>query len=70
MQLDATEWKVGVGNFLAGVLMVVAVFINHHRPTLLHLQFYEYKPVSSANFIQMAGSSILKPISTRHFPHP
>jgi hypothetical protein len=65
IQLDAAERKVGIGNLLASVLVAVAIFINHHRPALLHLQFDEHKPVGSANFIQMAGNSIHEPISTR-----
>ena len=70
VQLDAAERKVGIGIFLAGELMAVAVFINHHRPALLHLQFDEHKLVGRTNFVQMAACSLLKPIRTGHFPHP
>ncbi len=65
IQLNAAEQKVGIGNFLAGVFVAISILLNHHRPALPHLQFHEHKPVYSANFIQMAASSVHEPISTR-----
>jgi hypothetical protein len=62
---DAAERKVGIGNFLTGALMAVAVFINHHCPALLHLQFDVYKPIGRAYFIQVADSSVHESISNR-----
>lgn len=62
VKLYAAEWKVSVGNLLAGMFVAIAIFINHHRPALLHLELDEHKPVCSANFIKVASSSVHEPI--------
>ncbi len=51
---------VGIGNFLAVVLMAAAVLIIHHRPTLMHLQFDEQMPDGSVNFVKVDAAASIK----------
>ena len=62
-KLDLAQWKVGVLNFLADVLVAIAVFIDHDGTAVLNFQADQHKPVLRADFIQMAGSGIHEPIS-------
>ena len=59
VKLNGIRWEVGVGNLLAGVLVAVAVFVQHHRPDVVHLRLDHHKPV--------CGTDLELPQFTGHF---
>jgi len=54
-----------LGRVLAGMLLAIAVFIDHDRCPALHHDLDQYEPVIGANFIQVAGNGIHDPPALR-----
>jgi len=61
VQRDGVQGEVGVGDLLPGQLMVVAIFVDHHRPALRHRDTYQYKPVPGADLAEVAGHGVHHP---------
>lgn len=67
IELDATQWEIGVFNGLPGVLIAVAIFIDHDRATVFNQQSNQDKPVLCAEFIQVADHGVHEPVSACGF---
>jgi len=50
-----------VWNFLAGVLMFIAVLVNHRCPAAIHSHTHVDKSVRGANLAKVAGNRIHHP---------
>ena len=67
VERHGVQQKICVGYLLPGVLMVIAIFVDHHRPALSDLHLDHYKPVLSANLTQVTGNGIHHPKASRLF---
>ena len=49
VQRDFAQGKVCVGNRLPGMLVAIAILVDHLRPALRHLHTDQHKPILRAN---------------------
>ena len=61
VERDGVQRKVCIWNLLPGVFLVIAIFVDHHRPALCDLHLDHYKPILSADLSQITGNGIHHP---------
>ena len=61
VERDGVRGKVCVGDLLPSVFLVIAIFVDHHRPALCDLNVYHYKPVLNSDLTQVTGNGIHHP---------
>ena len=49
VERDCVQGKVCVGDLLSRVFVVIAIFVDHHRPVLCDSDPNQYKPILSAD---------------------
>ena len=67
IERDGVKGKVCVGNLLPGVLMVIAVLVDHHHPALCDSDPNQHKPILSADLAQVTGNGVHHPKASRLF---
>ncbi len=64
---DGVQGEVCVGYLLSGMLMIIAVLVEHNRSAFCDLHLDYDKPILCANFTQVAGNGIHHPKASRLF---
>jgi len=61
VERDRVQGKVCVGNLLPGMLTVIAILVDHHRPALCDSDPNQHEPIPSADLTQVTGNGIHHP---------
>ena len=67
IKCQGCDWKIPVRNALSGVLVAIAIFLNHDCFALLHLNSHDHKPILCADLPQMAHDGVHDPATHGFF---
>ena len=67
IKCQGCEWKVRVRHALSGVLVAIAIFINHDCFAPLHLNTHDHKQILCADLPQMSHDCVHDPLAPGFF---